>query len=144
VKRVIQNETSIADHSYKIINLIFAGIIVAILAYSFFFGTDGRKYPIPSNSKILTAEITISTGLSRSFTAIMHFRFAEAKAYNPYGIRVFLFFFIQLFMRLTGFWLACRSPFLNRKLFTADAILSSGLFVFTCWPLFMGIVNNFQ
>ena len=125
--------------SYRLINLIFAGIILAIIAYSFIFG-ERISYPVPSGSQLLTGEVSPSSGLSRSFTAIVHFRFSEARALNPYGLRIFLFFFIQLFMRLGGYLIADKTGKQSTLLIIVDASLSIILFLLCFWPLITAVI----
>jgi hypothetical protein len=119
--------------NYRLINLIFAGIILSIFTYSFVFGR-GSAYPIPSGSLILTGASSTSTGLSRSFSAITHFRFAEAHAFNPNGIRIFIFFFFQLFIRLGGFFMADQTGQRMQLAVFIDIFLSVLLFLITFWP----------
>jgi hypothetical protein len=121
--------------SYLIINLIFAGIIVAIITYSAIFSADGHKHPVPSGSDMLNGELTISTGLSRSFSAIVRADFKEAKQYNPFGIRVFSFFASQLILRLAACFAVMHIANRHRQtLIFADIVLSTLLFGILCWP----------
>ncbi|MBN2668399.1 MAG: DUF2752 domain-containing protein [Bacteroidales bacterium] len=81
---------------YKIINLLFAGIIGMVFLYSGIFSAELSNHPIPSACPTGNCS---STGLSRAFSEIIRFRFDSALAYNPASIWVFSFFFIQFFMR---------------------------------------------
>jgi hypothetical protein len=119
-----------------VICFIFAVIIVGIIAYSYYYGQPGRDYPIHSASKIFTGADSVSTGLSRSFSAIVRLNFDSARAFNPHGTRIFLFFFIQLFMRLSGlFLMPLFTPIQRSRIITADIIISIVLFVVFFLPL---------
>jgi len=129
-------KTPIPD-TYRIICLVFAGIIIAVFVYSFLFGPE-RQHPIPSGSVIFHGD-SPSTGLSRSFSAIVRFEFAEAKAWNPYGIRIFLFFFIQLLMRVGGYVLTGMTSTKRSLLIFSDVILTLALFIIAFWPFIAAV-----
>ena len=131
----------IRTNNYLIINLIFAGLIVVLILYSFIFSAEGSKHPVPS-AGWLTGQTLPSTGLSRSFSEIVRLEFDRARMYNPYGIRIFSFFLIQLLMRIAGSLLALYAR--SEKLRTAivsDALCSSFLFVLCFWPFFVSLVR---
>lgn len=124
-------KSRILNDSYLLINLIFAGIILAVLAYSLIFGGE-KAHPVPSASEFITGENTISTGLSRSFSAIVRFDFTKARIYNPYGISIFLFFLIQFFMRIGGSLLSTNPH--RQTVIRLDIIISILLFLFLFRP----------
>jgi hypothetical protein len=65
----------------------------------------------------------------------MRFRFQDARQFNPHGIRIFLFFFLQLFMRSAALVLAGRLPERSMNvLYYTDALLSVALFMVCFWP----------
>jgi len=119
------------NDSYRIINLIFAGIILAVFAYSLFYGGE-RPHPVPSGSEMLTGRDTISTGLSRSFSSIVRFDFEQARAYNPYGISIFLFFLIQFIMRVAGYMLSTNPR--RQAIIRLDIIISILFFILLFRP----------
>jgi hypothetical protein len=128
-------KTKILKDSYLLVNLAFIGIILSIFTYSVIFTDNGRKYPVPSGAAILTGKISASSGLSRSFSEIVRFNFRESKLYNPYGIRIFSFFAIQLLMRIAAIIFALHSDIRQRRmLITTDAVLSSLLLTICFWP----------
>jgi hypothetical protein len=112
------------------------------------FRAEAKNYPLPSGTKILSGDTSISTGLSRSFSAIVRFNFREARSYNPYGLRIFSFFFIQFFLRLAAIFIA-RHPITSqqrRLIIGTDILLSALLFVVFFWPFIANMVetvNNF-
>lgn len=127
------------NDSYKLINIIFAGIILAVFAYSLYYGGE-RIHPVPSASELLTGETSISTGLSRSFSAIIRFDFEKARSLNPYGIRIFLCFLVQLFMRFGGFFLG---DLKNRQnIIIADILLSALIFIILFWPFLIAVFQS--
>jgi hypothetical protein len=125
--------------TYKTINLILAGVFASIFLYSGFFAYSGLKHPIPSNYSLITGQNSISTGLSRSFSSIMKFQFAQARGYNPYGISIFVFFIIQLFLRIF-FTLQLKHDYYTAKqLLIFDCIISSGWLVLNFKPFIYDI-----
>jgi len=130
-------------NSYITVNLIFTGIIVSIIVYSWIFTPEGRKYPVASGSSWF-GETTQSSGLSRSFSEIVRFRFTQAKQYNPFGIRIFLFFTIQLLMRiLLSILVMYKLSGREGKVILADVIITVSLFVICFWPFMVALISEF-
>jgi hypothetical protein len=114
--------------SYFIINFIFAGVIVLIVLYSGIFSAQKQNHPIPS---FCPHQPCASTGLSRSFSEIVRFRFESANSFNKNGIRIFLFFFVQFWLRI--FFSIINAKF-NRnrtKIIIFDSVISVFLFFFS-------------
>ena len=133
---------SFLKDSYLTINIVFAAIIVAIVCYSYIFSAVENRYPIPSGVPEFNKESSISPGLSRSFSEIVRFRFKGAATFNPYGIRIFSFFFIQLLMRFAVSALLIKGTVNNRKtLALADALVSTLFFVFAFWPFIISLTS---
>lgn len=112
--------------SYQILHLIFAGIILMIFVYSAIFSPSKGGHPIPSQYQLIEGEATASTGMSRAFSSIVRLDFSQARAYNAYSLEVFLFFFVQLWMRVVFFFLYARHK--SKGLVAADISLSVLLF----------------
>ena len=72
-----------------------------IIIYSGIFSAEKQNHPIPSIHTRLTGQPTMSTGMSRAFSEIVRGHILKAKEYNPYCIRIFLFFAIQFLLRIT-------------------------------------------
>jgi len=126
-----------------VLNWIFLSVLILILAYSALFSPEKKNHPIPSGSRYISGKPVPSTGLSRSFSAIVRFRFDDARRYNPHGIRLFLFFFMQVFMRIAGLVLVSRLPERSlTTLFYADALVSGALFIACFWPLLTAFYLN--
>ena len=85
---------------YLIMNIIFAGVIILIIAYSGIFSPDQNNYPVVCIHERITGEPCFSCGLSHSFSLIVRGRIDEAYEWNIYGMRVFIFFISQLIMRI--------------------------------------------
>jgi hypothetical protein len=125
-------------NNYLIINLIFTGILVSVILYSLVFSAGGVKHPIPSGWEMLTGESSPSSGLSRSFSEIVRFHFTEARQFNPYGIRIFSFFAVQLALRVFLSILLMQPVQLQfQKVVVADVLFSVLFFVFSFWPFFL-------
>jgi hypothetical protein len=130
---------------YRILNRVFLSVLILILAYSAVFSPEKKNYPVPSGSRFFTNARVSSTGLSRSFSAIMRFRFQDARRYNQNGIRLFLFFFIQIFMRIAALIIVNRLPEKSLKaLFYIDGGLSAALFIACFWPFLTAFYINFR
>lgn len=120
---------------YHIINLCFAGIIILIFIYSGIFSAEKDNHPIKSTCEILTGQPCESTGLSRSFSEIVRFKFESAKSYNKYGIRVFLFFLIQFFLRIISSVILQFKVLKQKQHIFIDSLLSVGLYIYCFWNL---------
>ena len=116
------------SETYIIVNFIFAGIIVLIMLYSGIFSAEKNNHPIPS---ACVKEPCPSTGLSRSFSEIVRFRFESAQNYNKNGIPIFLFFFVQFWFRLLFSFTYVRIQSFRKKIIWFDSCFSILLFVFT-------------
>jgi len=90
-----------ASRSYLIINFIFSGIVVAILIYSAVFSPETNNYPVQCVHEIITGQPCPSCGISHSFSYIIRGDLVRAMEWNRYGLRVFIFFILQLVMRLS-------------------------------------------
>ena len=123
--------------SYQILHLIFAGIILMIFVYSGIFSPSKGRHPIPSQYRLIEGEATPSTGMSRAFSSIVRLDFSQARAYNAYSLEVFLFFFVQLWMRVVFFFLYARHK--SKGLVAADISLSVLLFVACFKGLIVGM-----
>jgi hypothetical protein len=84
---------------YLKINFVFAGVIMLVIVYSGIFSPDKNNYPVVCIHEKVTGFPCFSCGLSHSFSLIVRGRITEAYRWNIYGMRVFLFFFLQLGMR---------------------------------------------
>jgi hypothetical protein len=122
--------------------MVFMGILILVMIYSRLYSENKPWLQVPSGSLIYKGHPSLSKGLSRSFAAIMRFQFRDAKNYNPHGIRIFLFFFIQLWMRIGALLLCNHVPGRSLSiLYWTDSILSVILFLVTFWPFLTGVVN---
>jgi hypothetical protein len=93
--------SGIRNEPYLKINIILAGVILLVLAYSGIFSPDKDNYPVTCIHEMVTGLPCFSCGLSHSFSLIVRGRIEEAYQWNVYGMRVFLFFVSQLLMRIT-------------------------------------------
>lgn len=121
---------------YPKINLIFGAIIVCVFIYSGIFSAEKANHPIPSNYTILTGKATKSTGLSRSFSAIMRLEFKKALRYNGESLKVFSFFVVQFFFRFLFTLIYARRK--DSRVIITDIILSVLLFIY-CFEGFIAV-----
>jgi len=126
---------------YHIINISFGSIILGMIFYSMLF--HGNNHPIPALLTKVTGLIPPSKGLSASFSEIVRGNFVVATALNPYGLRVFSFFIIQLFTRvlvslaIEGNWIKIS------RIIKIDAVYSASIFAICFAPLISYTVSLF-
>lgn len=118
-------ERTAAQRAYLAVNIIFAGVILLIMGYSFFYSPDVDKYPVPCIHETLTGQPCPSCGLSHAFSLIVRGRFDEAAKWNGASGGVFLFFVFQLVMRVAMSLRACKTDRHLRQIAASDAVLSS-------------------
>lgn len=117
-----------------IVNFSLAAIIILVFVYAAVFSPDRNDYPVVCIHEKLTGEQCASCGLSHSFSLIVRGRISEALDWNPYGLRVFLFFALQLVMRVACLASYSRNPGIGKKLIILDVSTSSLLFLVTFMP----------
>lgn len=121
--------------SYRIINIIFAGVIGLVFIYSCLFLPDGGKHLIPSFYTDITGNISPSLGLSRAFSALVRGNLALANQFNPHALNIFLFFCFQFLFRLISFKVDRFKCISRKKWILVDIILSIALFLIAFYPL---------
>jgi hypothetical protein len=92
--------SGIRSEPYLKINIVLAGVILLVIAYSGIFSPDKNNYPVVCIHQKLTGQPCFSCGLSHSFSLIVRGRIEEAYKWNIYGMRVFIFFISQFLMRI--------------------------------------------
>ena len=127
---------------YILINIIFAGAILLILVYSGIFSPEKDNYPVTCIHEKLTGEPCISCGLSHSFSLIVRGRINEAYQWNIYGMRVFLFFISQLFMRIIFLLVYLRYHDIRKQLIIYDCVVSGIIFLISFWPFISNIISG--
>lgn len=127
--------------AYRIVNLILAGIILLIFVYSAIWSPSKADHPIPSESEIFWKQESKSTGLSRSFSSIVRLNFNDAGNYNQYGLQLFTFFLIQLFLRLFFLFSYNKYEDLGQKnIVIIDSVISGGLFILFFMPFLSDLI----
>jgi hypothetical protein len=127
---------------YLLINLIFAGVILLIFAYSGIFSPDRDNYPVTCIHEKVTGEPCVSCGLSHSFSLIVRGRVDEAYQWNPNGMRIFLFFAAQLVLRATFSMFYLKYPDTRKQLIIVDCIGSGIMFLVAFWPFIVNIFSG--
>ena len=130
------------NEPYLIINIIFAGVILLILLYSGFFSPDKDSYPVVCIHEKITGEPCVSCGLSHSFSLIVRGRIEEAYKWNHYGMRIFLFFALQLLMRAAFSIFYLKYADTRKQLILVDCIGSGIIFLVAFWPFMVTIVSD--
>ena len=121
--------------SYRIINIIFAGVIGLVFIYSCLFLPENGSHMIPSFYTDITGHSSPSLGLSRAFSALVRGDIALANQFNPHALNIFAFFCFQFLYRVISLNVD-RIAFVNRKLWIRiDIVLLISLFLLAFYPL---------
>ena len=131
------------NEPYLVLNIFFAGVVILIIAYSGIFSPDQNNYPVMCIHQRITGEPCFSCGLSHSFSLIVRGRIGEAYEWNIYGMRVFIFFFSQLILRIVFSLYYLRYANTRRQLIIIDSIGSVLIFLIAFWPFLESIVKGF-
>jgi hypothetical protein len=116
--------------SYFIINIVLAAVIAAIFIYSSIFSPETNNYPVKCVHEIATGKPCPSCGLSHSFSYIMRGDLKSASEWNSNSIAVFLFFLLQLVMRISFAVAVKRNPSLaSPPQIRLDIVLSLAVFI---------------
>lgn len=125
---------------YLFINIIFAGIIILVMAYSGIFSPVKNNYPVACIHEEFSGEPCASCGLSHSFSLIIRGQIEEAATWNTYGLRVFIFFAAQLLLRIVFSFHYIRDPQGRGNLILADSAGSAIMFLLAFWPFIRWMV----
>jgi len=126
---------------YFTINIVLTGVILLVMIYSIVFSPDKDDYPVTCIHEKLTGEPCVSCGLSHSFSLILRGRFNEAYQWNVYGMRVFLFFALQLIMRIAFSLFYVRFTNTRKQLMIMDIIGSILLFLLAFRQFFSYLIH---
>jgi len=129
--------------TYLVINVIFAGIIVAILLYSGIFNPENNNYPVQCIHEKITGEPCPSCGLSRSFSYILRADLKTAMEFNKYGLRVFLFFSFHLVMRVSNILYISLKGRNIRQLIILDSVVAGFTFIIAFGQFFIYYLKLF-
>lgn len=105
-----------------------------IMGYSLFYSPDDNRYPVPCVHEKLTGEPCPSCGLSHAFSLIVRGRINEALEWNSYSIRVFIFFAVQLFMRIGLALVTVKGNTDIRRIAVTDAAVSCVMTIAAFYP----------
>jgi hypothetical protein len=123
-----------ARRAYFTLNAIFTGVILLIMGYSFLFSPEEDSYPVVCIHEKITGEPCPSCGMSHAFSLIVRGRIDEALQWNSYSLRIFLFFVVQLVMRIV---LGTRSLITDRwlrQITWIDTMTSSAMALCVFYP----------
>lgn len=131
-----------AYFTYHSVNILFGLIMALVIVYSIAFRAN--SHPLPALLTEITGALPPSKGLSSSFSEIVRGNLDLALAYNPFGIRVFSFFALQILMRIF-FSLTISQRFLKLVIVLfVDVALSLGLFIWSFAPLISYTLRTFM
>jgi hypothetical protein len=122
------------SEQYLTINAVFAGVILVIMGYSILFSPDANNYPVVCIHERLTGFSCPSCGLSHSFSLIVRGKLDEALIWNSFGLRIFIFFFAQLLMRIGFSVNYIKYPDFRKNLIILDIMASIGLLLISFYP----------
>jgi len=126
---------------YITVNSVLAVVIIMIIIYSLVFSPARGNYPVTCIHEKITGKPCISCGLSHSFSLILRGRINEAYSWNPYGMRVFIFFMAQLIMRIIFSVYYLKSQGYHRQLIIYDIAGSVLTFLIVFLPFLRYIFN---
>jgi hypothetical protein len=129
------------NEPYLIINILLAGVILLIFAYSGFFSPEKDNYPVSCIHEKVTGEQCVSCGLSHSFSLILRGKIEEAYNWNRFGMRIFLFFLAQLVLRAAFTIFYIRNHDTRKQLIILDCIGSGLIFLIAFWPFITHIIR---
>ncbi len=112
-----------------------------VMIYSVVFSPDEDDYPVTCIHEKLTGQPCVSCGLSHSFSLILRGRVEEAYQWNVYGMRVFLFFALQLLMRIAFSLFYFRFTDTRKQLIIMDIIGSILLFLLAFRQFFAYLIH---
>jgi len=131
------------NEPYLVINYVFTVLILFIIAYTGIFSPDKDNYPILCIHEELTGESCASCGVSHSFSLILRGRIDEAYEYNKYGMRLFIFFVSQFFLRIFFSRYYITYPGIRKQLILFDIAGSSIIFLIAFLPFIVSIFRWF-
>lgn len=120
------------------INLVLAAVIILIFAYSAVFSPDSGSYPIACVHEVVLGEPCPSCGMSHAFSLILRGRIDEAREWNYYSVTLFLFFAVQLFLRLffsVADKLSAARPIAGKAILITDIVISSVMVIVAFYPM---------
>jgi hypothetical protein len=109
------------------------------MIYSGIFSPEKNGYPVVCIHEKLTGEPCVSCGLSHSFSLILRGRIEEAYQWNQNGMRIFIFFAAQFFMRIVFSMAYLNHPDSRKQLVSYDITGSSLLFLTAFMPFLIYI-----
>jgi Protein of unknown function (DUF2752) len=134
-------QAKLRNEPYLVINIVLAGVILLIMAYSGIFSPEKGNYPVVCIHEKITGEPCVSCGLSHSFSLILRGRIDEAYQWNRYGMRIFLFFAGQFLLRIIFSLLYTRYPSTRKQLILFDIVGSSIIFLIAFIPFIVSIIK---
>ncbi|HUW05104.1 MAG TPA: hypothetical protein VMW01_02485 [Williamwhitmania sp.] len=127
---------------YIQINLIFAGVVVAMLIYSGIFTGQGG-HPIPSFYEMITGTTSPSSGLSRAFSELVRFNVVKARALNSHAVSLFLFFVVELLLRIVFSAVVCVKHNHEKIIVSLDIVQLVLYFSIAFFPFFAFFLHQF-
>lgn len=112
------------------------------MGYSALFSPDLGNYPVVCIHETILGEPCPSCGLSHAFSLIIRGRPGEALDLNSYSLRVFLFFALQLLLRvgLSFIYLKETNVRTRNGLIATDSVITAIMFLIAFFPLMKFIV----
>lgn len=138
----IQKRINLKNEPYLVINIILAGIIFMIFAYSLIYSPEKNNYPVVCIHEKLTGQPCVSCGLSHSFSLILRGNIDEAYQWNIFGMRIFIFFVVQFMLRIFLSLFFMNLPGSGKMLIKCDIAGSSIIFIVAFWPFIVFIFSR--
>lgn len=122
---------------YFLTNGVLFLLLGFIFLYSALFSPTSDRYLFPSVYNRYMVQPSPTSGLSHSFSAMIRCDFQDARNWNPYGPRLFLFFLAEFLLRIVILIIMLRYPSSERYLIIADITLSTSGFLVAYGPLLL-------
>ncbi|HLN20379.1 MAG TPA: DUF2752 domain-containing protein [Bacteroidales bacterium] len=136
-----KNLIRLRNEPYLVINIFFAAIIIFVFIYSALFSPEKNNYPVVCIHEKITGIKCASCGLSHSFSLIIRGKISEALTWNENGLKVFIFFALQLVMRAGFSAIYVNAGYRKEKLIIIDSAISGAMFLFAFMPYMVWLVK---
>jgi len=135
--RLSTTDLSPPIRAYLLVNFLFGAALLLLFLYVLVYSPETGTHPIPCVYTKMTGEQCASCGLSRGLSHMIRGNFQAATAINRHSPAIFLFFAMQLLLRLTTSLMAIRKSMPLKYLTITDAFIAATTFLLAFLPLLL-------
>ena len=128
---------------YLLMNMFFVLMILFVFIYSGIYSPEKNNHPIKCIHEQLLGSKCPTCGMSRGFSAIVRGRIDDALTYQRNSVPVFIFFLLQLILRLVAIMLLLKSLVPLKIIANIDITVSLLLFLLTFKSLILQTIYIF-